>query len=335
MPILQQIVKENVKPRVLVVEDDLDVAAAATRWLEAEGIEVVHSDDASRAQDLSRTQDWNLVISDIELPDANGLDLVKVFKQAAPNRPMLLMTSHQRCEYAIRAIQDGADDYLLKPLKRHVFIEALNRHIERSRSARRSILAIGAHPDDVEIGVGGLLLKHRAEGDAVHILTLTGGEAGGAVGQRRRESEDSARLIGASLHFGDLPDTAVSEGSETIRMIREVIDQVKPDVIYTHTVHDAHQDHRAVHRATIVASRGINNVYCYLSPSSTIDFRPNQFADIGVFLNGKLETIDRFGSQTQKAPYLDRQLTMATARYWGRFAGYCEVEPLEVVREAR
>ena len=46
----------------------------------------------------------------------------------------------------------------------------------------------------------------------------------------------------------------------------------EPSVIYTHTAHDLHQDHRAAHRATLVAGRGVANVYCYQSPSTTIEF---------------------------------------------------------------
>ena len=88
------------------------------------------------------------------------------------------------------------------------------------------------------------------------------------------------------------------------------------------------------HRATVVASRAVPNFYCYQSPSTSIDFRPTRFLEVGEFMDRKVEAIAAYQSQQVKRPYLRESLLRATAEYWGRFAGYGIVEPLEVIRES-
>lgn len=91
-------------------------------------------------------------------------------------------------DYAVGAIRAGADDYLVKPLDPEALIDKASELIERTRTRREagrvSVLAIGAHPDDPEIGVGGILLRHVKHGPDVALLTLTGGEQGGTQAQR-------------------------------------------------------------------------------------------------------------------------------------------------------
>src|SRR5581483_10058558 len=106
---------------------------------------------------------------------------------------------------------------------------------ERRRvAARQRVLAIGAHPDDVEIGCGGTLLAHVARGDVVAVLTLTGGEHGGSVSERADESRRAAALMGVRLFHAALADTSVEEGRTTISVIEDVIAEFRPDIIYTH-----------------------------------------------------------------------------------------------------
>jgi LmbE family N-acetylglucosaminyl deacetylase len=206
----------------------------------------------------------------------------------------------------------------------------------RSRRAegRQVVLAIGAHPDDVEIGVGGLLLRHVAEGHTVTVLTLSGGEQGGVAVERAGESRRAAELLGATLVHADLEDTSVSEGGSTITTIKGVIDEIHPSTIYTHTARDVHQDHRNAHSATLVAARGIPRVYCYQAPSTTIEFQPTRFVSIDDYIDRKIEVIAAYASQTAIRGYLDEELLRATARYWARFSQARYVEPLEVVRES-
>ena len=108
--------------------------------------------------------------------------------------------------------------------------------------------------------------------------------------------------MSARLYLTDLKDTSVSEGGATIAAIKHVIDETAATTIYTHTAHDVHQDHRNVHRATLVAARKTPRVYCYQSPSTNIDFRPTRFVGIDEFLERKLEVIQAYASRWRCAP---------------------------------
>jgi LmbE family N-acetylglucosaminyl deacetylase len=113
--------------------------------------------------------------------------------------------------------------------------------------------------------------------------------------------------------------------------VEELIADVKPDQIYTHTRSDRHQDHRAVHDAVQIAGRKVPNLACYQSPSTGVDFRPNGFVDIEAFLDTKLQMLAAFTSQSHR-DYMGADVVRATARYWSRFAVGRYVEPLEKIR---
>ena len=197
---------------------------------------------------------------------------------------------------------------------------------------RQHILAIGAHPDDVELGIGGILASHRAIGDKITILTLSDGINGGTALIRRRESQKAADLIGATLIAPGLADSQIGSGVETIRLIESAVLASQPDIIYTHSVADTHQDHRSIHFATVVAGRGVAGLYCYGAPSLTNDFRPVRFNDISGNLQVKLALLRCFESQ-QTRLYFDPELVIAKAMYWGSIGRWRYAEPLEVIHE--
>jgi LmbE family N-acetylglucosaminyl deacetylase/CheY-like chemotaxis protein len=321
---------------ILLVEDDEILAevvaevlgtVAAVRW----------ADSAERALELLPERRWDLIVADIELPEANGIEFVGTAKERDPSVSTLIISGRSSFDYAIGAIRAGADDYMTKPLEPGALIakveELIEATVRRRTQGRERVLAVGAHPDDVEIGVGGILARHADAGDEVAILTLTSGEHGGSADQRVLESEQAATLIGARLFQVALPDRSVTDGADTITEIKRVIDEVQPTTIYTHTPRDVHQDHRNAHHATLVAAREVPRVLCYQAPSSTVDFRPTRFVAIDAFLGRKLEAIRAYASQVEVRAYLDEELLRSTARYWARFAACRYAEPLEVVRD--
>ncbi len=136
------------------------------------------------------------------------------------------------------------------------------------------ILAIGAHPDDVELGCFATLAKLHKEGHEIHILVCTNGESGKvdeqSISNRLEEAKESAALIDAKIYFGNLPDTKLSDGIETILVLEKHIKDIKPDMLFFNYKEDIHQDHRHLASAVISATRFTpEKIYMYESPSTS------------------------------------------------------------------
>jgi two-component system, NtrC family, response regulator HydG len=323
--------------RILLVDDDPALGGYLRRVLSSGGFEVTHELDADGALRQVHTRQWDLLITDIELPGMNGLDLLERVRELVPGLPVAVLTGHPTVDYAVTALRGAAAEFMMKPVGRDELLAKAAQLVEAGRAARRAhsetVLAVGAHPDDVEIGAGGTLAAHSAAGDALAILTLSHGAVGGDMAQRARESQESADILGARLFLRDLEDTHVPEGNPTIAIIEEIVEKFSPTVVYTHSVHDLHQDHRSVHRAAMVACRRVSRVYCFQSPSATIDYRPTHFVAVDDYLGRKLKVIDAFGSQAGIRDYMEPELITATARYWARYATGTFAEPFETARD--
>jgi len=176
------------------------------------------------------------------------------------------------------------------------------------------ILAIGAHPDDVELGCGGLLIKAARNGHNVHMLSMTTGAAGGDSNKRVEELEASARFIGAkNLWIDSFIDSKLYLDSDLINHIEHFINRVSPDIIFTHSKGDVHHDHRAVADATMEAARFNSNVLSYEIPLSK-NFEPAVFYDISDVVNLKVELIEIFWTQQSKL-YLKSNAIKGLAEY--------------------
>jgi LmbE family N-acetylglucosaminyl deacetylase len=139
--------------------------------------------------------------------------------------------------------------------------------------------------------------------------------------------------MGVRLFHVNLADSSVSEGGATIAEITRVIEELSPDTIYTPSAHDLNPDHRNVHHATTVAARRVPRIFCYQTPSSTVEFRPSRFVPVDEFMDRKLAVIRSYTSQVKQRRYLDAEMLRATSRYWSRFGHSRFVEPFEVARD--
>ena len=177
------------------------------------------------------------------------------------------------------------------------------------------ILAIGAHPDDIEIGCGGTLLYFQKYHNAtVSMLLLTKGEAGtDASVDRAAEQAAACQILGIEPHFcANLTDTAIGL-QDAIRCIENVVGDVNPDVVFTHYGTDTHQDHRVVADATLSACRNRGSVLHYESISSQ-NFAPSMFVDVGEFIDTKCEAVASHTSQEARLALVDYVRTLTTQR---------------------
>jgi LmbE family N-acetylglucosaminyl deacetylase len=197
----------------------------------------------------------------------------------------------------------------------------------------KTILAIGPHPDDIELGCFGTMARFADEGDIINFLVLTKGEGGALDGNRIVEAQQSAKLIKANLFFEDLPDRYLSDGLETISVIEKYVDKLKPDVIFMPTGNDTHQDHRAAFNAGLVGCRLVKELYAYETPSTSRNFFPNYFVDITKYVDLKLKAVKIHSSQGGKGYMADRAVKgLAEYRAFDILLNDRSVEGFEVIK---
>lgn len=172
----------------------------------------------------------------------------------------------------------------------------------------KKILAIGPHPDDIELGCFGTMARFSKEGNEVNFLVLTKGEGGTENGNRTEEAIESASLVNAKLYLEDLPDRFISQGPETITVIEKYVEKILPDMVFIPTTTDTHQDHRAVFNAAMVACRTVREIYAYETPSTSRNFTPNFFVDITEFMQLKVKAVKIHSSQGGKGYMAERAI---------------------------
>lgn len=179
------------------------------------------------------------------------------------------------------------------------------------------VLAISSHPDDSEWGCGGSLARHTARGDKVTMAVMTTGAHGAGATDRRKEQENSCAVLGASLVWGEFEDCSVSKDEHgLVTFLEKVINDVHPDIVYTHGRDDTHQDHRAVAIASLGATRRLPRVLAYESPSS-LNFIPNTFIDISDAVDKKLDALSCHSSQVEGSSTIDVEAIRGQAAYRG------------------
>jgi N-acetylglucosamine malate deacetylase 1 len=171
-------------------------------------------------------------------------------------------------------------------------------------SKKLSVIAFGAHPDDLEIGMGGTLAKLASLGYDVNLViaTLPNFVKTDIKEERRKEATMSAKILGCkSPQFLDLSPDEITIGRKFVTMIDEIINKHKPEAVFTQWIGDSHQDHQALTRAVIAASRDSNNLFMYETtiPGGLTEnaFRPQLFIDITETLEVKSNALDCFHSQ--------------------------------------
>lgn len=184
-----------------------------------------------------------------------------------------------------------------------------------------NILAIGPHPDDIEIGCSGTLIKYAQRGHGVFLLIITRGEKGGEAEARYEEQIKAAEIMGAKdVFWGGFSDTELlDKGNEVIQLTELYIKKIQPNFIFVNFFEDSHQDHRTVNRSVLSAARYVRNVMFYEVPT-TNNFTPNIFVDIGSVFELKLEALKAHSSQVMKTNIPDLSI-IDIARSSAHFRG--------------
>ena len=103
-------------PAVLVVDDEPDICELLSITLHRMELNPRTANTLATAQRLLKTEQFDLCLTDMQLPDGNGLELVEWMQQHAPSIPVAVITAHGNMETAVRALKLGAFDFVSKPL---------------------------------------------------------------------------------------------------------------------------------------------------------------------------------------------------------------------------
>ena len=164
------------------------------------------------------------------------------------------------------------------------------------------VVAVGAHPDDIDFGCFGTLAKLSGSHE-IHIFIFSGGEVGGLREVRIKEAEASATLIGAKVEVFGYPDGSIPVDAVSIEFLKKRIDALKPAVLFAPYCEDTHQDHRAVSRIVVSSCRYVPKILFYELPQ-TEWFEPNYYVDITDYFKVKEKAVRCHESQAHK-PYYD------------------------------
>ena len=184
------------------------------------------------------------------------------------------------------------------------------------------VLCIAAHPDDEILGVGGTLLRHKNKGDEVSVALCYPCRVGDD------EIKEASSHMGIPYHY-------------YVDYVQKLVDEVHPDIVYTHSGADLHSDHRDLLQRVMVACRplsGVRGLYCFETPSATDwgprPFIPQKFVDITATVDGKVYAMEAYESELRDYPHPRNIDSLDTrAGYWGQRVGVDYAEAFEVVRE--
>lgn len=207
------------------------------------------------------------------------------------------------------------------------------------------VVCIGAHPDDVEIGMGGTVAALAAAGSDVLIVDLTDGEPTphGTHEVRMAEAAEAARLLGCRRVTLDLPNRYLLDGIEARTALAEIIREEQPEVLFLPYPEDAHPDHLAASRIAEAARfyakltktdmRGEPHyparAYRYMAVHLRLVREPSFLLDITATLPAKLAALvayhSQFGEDVVNAEIVE--MMEGTARMWGTVGRVGAAEP--------
>ena len=195
---------------------------------------------------------------------------------------------------------------------------------------KHKVLVVAAHPDDEILGCGGTIIKHCKNGDEVRILIMAEGLTSrgmhrdvvgnsDALEELHSNSHKAAQIMGASeVNILSFPDNRMDSVDllDVVKQIELVIDEFKPDIVYTHHAGDVNIDHRITHEAVVTACRPLPGqcvkILLFFETVSSTEwqmatadriFLPNMYVDISAYLDKKIEALHYYDSEMREYPH--------------------------------
>mgnify|MGYP001282278878 FL=1 len=202
---------------ILIVEDDITFSLMLTTWLGKKGFVVRSSSSVSDAKRRLGEEAFDLVISDLRLPDSDGIDLLKWLKNTHPSLPLIMMTSYAEIQTAVQAMKLGAADYIAKPLNPDELLGKIKElvHVEEKAPTR---VPVSSAPD---LYIGGQSQAARQLYEHVRLVAptdmsvlVTGASGTGKeyIARRIHEQSNRSKAPFVAVDCGAIPkELAASE----------------------------------------------------------------------------------------------------------------------------
>ena len=131
---------------VLIVEDDITYGMMLKTWLAKKGFVVNSASSIARAQKLIETEEPDLILSDLRLPDRDGLDLLRWLGQKELFIPLIIMTGYADIQSAVMAMKEGASDYIAKPVNPEELLKKMEEALKSAPKRKTATESVGATP---------------------------------------------------------------------------------------------------------------------------------------------------------------------------------------------
>ncbi len=153
--------------RILIVDDESGIRFGIRNFLDAHGFDVTEAENCKSALEMFRSAPSDLVLVDYSLPDGNALELLPRLKEINAALPVVVLTGHGSIDLAVRAIKEGAEQFITKPVELPALLVVLQRVLENQRS-RRKEMAGKSRQSRREINpfIGSSQLIHQLEEEA-------------------------------------------------------------------------------------------------------------------------------------------------------------------------
>jgi CheY-like chemotaxis protein/LmbE family N-acetylglucosaminyl deacetylase len=317
---------------VLYVEDAIDQALLVKAFFNTlAGYSVTHAQDGEAALRLTNSKPWDLLVTDLNLPGADGFAVIKGFRARFSRTPILVTTGYTQAEYEEQALRSGADQVMIKPLSQEEFVARVQSMVERAEAPQEAeptvTLAIEGRLGDAEMGCGGTLMAAVAQGQTVVVMPIC--HAGDDVtAPELKAATIAASILGVEFRvdrtlFGNLPAQR--------DLIERTLNELRPGTVYMPAPDDRDPSRLEAARVAKEVTAEVATVLAYETATTGLEFVPTRFNDVRAEMVLKMEALAAYQAVGSPRVDLRPRMAQAYARYWGRFKDFTEVEAFELI----